>query len=209
MPPNGFIHGHYYDDCMGFLLYPGCVGSTGMNCLIMLKKLVVVQGLAVWSPIFGMPWMIAVSLTLGFEVRNIPEVINAMMRVWLDHCACSLAWRQLFPKSNVVNLPFWRSDHRLVLLEVKEGVPDLVAGGRGLRRQFHYEQCWVEDEGYQNIILQAWKVQGGGLSGVSANIEQCSGLATCDEIGKKQKELLGLSSDIDPQAWLHIHQVKS
>ncbi|KAL5742711.1 hypothetical protein ACOSP7_029443 [Xanthoceras sorbifolium] len=167
-----FNRGHCYIVCMGFLLCLGCMRAIGTKCLIILNNLVVVQCLAIWSPIFETPWMITVSLIMNFEVRNIPGAINEIMR----DC---LAWCQLFSNSKVIIVPFWRSDHRPVLLEIQESVSALAGGGEGSRHRFHYKQCWAEDKGYRNR-------------------------ANHHKICKKKKELHGLTSNINPQAWAHI-----
>ncbi|KAL5852584.1 hypothetical protein ACOSQ3_007702 [Xanthoceras sorbifolium] len=206
---NVFTHGHFYVVCMGFLLYLWFAGVIGMNFSITQKNLVVIQGLAVWSPIFVMLWMTVVSLILVFRIRNSYGVINAtkadLVQERIDRCVCNLAWRQLFPDSKLLHLPFWRSDHKPILLNIIEVVPAIASSGG-------------EDEGCRNLIVQAWKIQGRGLTGVNTNIALCaSSLATWytkhkqakqKEIYIKKTELHGLSSTVNPQSWTQIHRVE-
>ncbi|KAL5852572.1 hypothetical protein ACOSQ3_007690 [Xanthoceras sorbifolium] len=194
---NVFTCGHFYVICMGFLLYLGFAGVIGMNFSITQKNLVVVQGLAVWSPIFVMLWMIVVSLILVFGIRNSHGVINAKKRTWFKN-----RYSLLF------HHPFWRSDHRPILLDILKAVPTVASSSGGSK----------QDEGCHNLIVQAWKIQGRGLKSVNTNIALCaSSLASWytkhkrakqKEICIKKAELHVLSSAVNPQSWMQIHRVK-
>ncbi|KAL5736193.1 hypothetical protein ACOSQ2_030981 [Xanthoceras sorbifolium] len=211
IPLSGFIHGLFYVVSMGCLLYLGFAGAIGMKFFFLQKNLVVVQGLAVWSLIFVILWMSVVCLILASGASDL--VLER-----LDRCVCNLAWRQLFPASTVRNLSFWKSDHRPILLEILETVPGATLFGRGPKKRFHYEQCWAEEEGCRNVVLQAWQTNVSSLAGVQNNIALCaSSLATWyasvrhqqrRNVALKKAELHRLSSSINPHSWLHIHRVE-
>ncbi|KAK2656770.1 hypothetical protein Ddye_009822 [Dipteronia dyeriana] len=75
----------------------------------------------------------------------------------LDRCVGNMEWREIFRDVTVTHLPFWRSDHIPILLNIAE------IGGRQWegKRPFHYQRSWVEKEGCLESIQAAWKASNG------------------------------------------------
>uniref|UniRef100_A0A803Q1F8 Reverse transcriptase domain-containing protein n=1 Tax=Cannabis sativa TaxID=3483 RepID=A0A803Q1F8_CANSA len=73
----------------------------------------------------------------------------------LDRIFCNSEWMDSF-KMNSVRLLDWRnSDHRPLVLTAQ--ISNLVLTGRSSRgSRFHYEQAWVDNKEYQEIIQTVW-----------------------------------------------------
>ncbi|KAK3182691.1 hypothetical protein Dsin_029977 [Dipteronia sinensis] len=138
----------------------------------------------------------------------------------LDRCVSNFRLQSLLPRSKVVYLEYWKSDHRPILVEVLQS--SSVGDDRnGLRRcHFHFEACWMEKEGCVNIIEQHWRGHDSrlGLTGVVADIQQCTKKLEqwysknkselWVKIKEKQDELKLVTSHIRSGSWERISKVE-
>jgi hypothetical protein len=76
---------------------------------------------------------------------------NSFIKERLDRGVCNMAWRNLFPESQIHVEAAISSDHTPLLLYLE--------GSRVKARQstrFHYDACWALDRGCQEIIKNSW-----------------------------------------------------
>lgn len=64
---------------------------------------------------------------------------------------CNLQWRLNFPSASVIHLPFFKSDHRVVLVQLKKnGRPNKN------RRPFRFLASWLTHEDFPNFSAASW-----------------------------------------------------
>lgn len=89
----------------------------------------------------------------------------------LDQRVANSIWRGLFPEVEVVVENIICSDHApLILCLLGEGV-----SGQGPKR-FRYEASWRREEGYYNVVTQAWvhlTEAGSGWQEIDSNFSRC------------------------------------
>jgi hypothetical protein len=76
---------------------------------------------------------------------------NSLIKERLDRGVCNMAWRNLFPESQISVEAAISSDHTPLLLYLE--------GSRVKARQstrFHYDACWASDKGCQETIKNSW-----------------------------------------------------
>eukprot|EP00258_Populus_trichocarpa_P027694 XP_024443713.1 uncharacterized protein LOC112324533 [Populus trichocarpa] len=80
---------------------------------------------------------------------------NGYMRVQerLDRCFGNAQWRQLFQDANVLVLPRVRSDHHLILVELKE--QRVTVQGEG--RPFRFEAAWLQHREFAEFLKNQWE----------------------------------------------------
>ncbi|KAL5738308.1 hypothetical protein ACOSP7_031069 [Xanthoceras sorbifolium] len=81
----------------------------------------------------------------------------------IDRWVCILAWRFLFPSSQVRHLDFRCWGHRLVLMSASAPIlthPDRIFQGN----RFHFEAYWVTNVHCLNLVKEAWGSSSGNSS---------------------------------------------
>ncbi|KAL5732460.1 hypothetical protein ACOSQ2_032152 [Xanthoceras sorbifolium] len=80
-----------------------------------------------------------------------------------------------FPTLKVHNLGFWKSDHRPILFHVASETDFLGKVVNGVRRQFHFEEAWINLVECDMIIKENWCHLAAPINvqGVSNNIKSC------------------------------------
>ena len=76
---------------------------------------------------------------------------NSFIKERLDRGVCNMAWRNLFPESQISVGAAISSDHTPLSLYLE--------GSRVKARQttrFHYDACWASDKGCQETIKSSW-----------------------------------------------------
>jgi hypothetical protein len=85
-----------------------------------------------------------------FTWSNCKDGIN-FIKERLDRGVANAEWRDFFPNSKVVVEAILCSDHAPLILCLSG------QGGCGRRRRnFRYEERWFKEEGYADIVKQAW-----------------------------------------------------
>lgn len=69
----------------------------------------------------------------------------------LDRVFCNLAWRLKFPSAAIIHLPFFKSDHRVVIVRMKKK----FAPNRK-RRPFRFLASWLHHEDFPHFMSCAW-----------------------------------------------------
>ncbi|XP_061338113.1 uncharacterized protein LOC133284981 [Gastrolobium bilobum] len=69
----------------------------------------------------------------------------------LDRVCVSEAWSTHWPNQSVLNLPFYSSDHRPILI-IDEGASNRVIG----TRSFEFQAAWLTDDSFGNIVSNCW-----------------------------------------------------
>jgi len=72
----------------------------------------------------------------------------------LDRFCASVEWSLLFPDSEVLHLDEHFSDHLPLLLKLRK----TPAGPKHGRRRFMFENMWIQEEGCENVIREAWSI---------------------------------------------------
>lgn len=93
----------------------------------------------------------------------------------LDRFVGSQGWFDLHPSVEAQTLEFFGSDHRVVKLPLFS-VPAILSR-HGLV-SFRYENAWLLEEDYQQVVKDAWSV-GGSHSGITNRLEACENMI-CD-----------------------------
>ncbi|KAK2648273.1 hypothetical protein Ddye_015762 [Dipteronia dyeriana] len=95
----------------------------------------------------------------------------------LDRCVSNLGWRDFFLDSKVTHLEFWKSDHRLILLEVIQTGQRNDLWMRLGQRRFHFEECWASHDECAGIIEHAWGIDDGrsNMGDVVSGIRRITG----------------------------------
>ncbi|KAL5768368.1 hypothetical protein ACOSQ2_015151 [Xanthoceras sorbifolium] len=74
---------------------------------------------------------------------------------------------ELFPASKVRNLELWRSDHRLILLQVASIVNNKGCVNRRYGCRFLFEESWADAEWCRQIVEEVWSA--GQVTGQKVN----------------------------------------
>ncbi|KAK3230833.1 hypothetical protein Dsin_002714 [Dipteronia sinensis] len=79
-----------------------------------------------------------------------------MVQERLDRRVCNYQWKNLSECASVDHLEFWRSDHRPILLNVRQFQGTNNCGGVSSARRFHFEECWTDKEDCATIIANSF-----------------------------------------------------
>ena len=101
-----------------------------------------------------------------FTWRNCNHTCAHYIREWLDRDVADDAWRTHFLNFTVKNGDPQHSDHRPVILTVKEEA--VCSRGRS-GPAFHFEARWVKEENCVVIVENAWKLSMNTGMGVVAD----------------------------------------
>ena len=97
---------------------------------------------------------------LGFS-GDILTWKHGRIRERLDRVVADGPWTIMHPGAMVKHLDYTNSDHRPILLDT-EFVP-VTNLNRTSRRKF--EAKWLQEEGFSQVVHQAWKAAGHATSG--------------------------------------------
>lgn len=78
----------------------------------------------------------------------------------LDRYLCSGDWKAIYPNASVMNLEFYGSDHRLILINL---CPDNLNGIRKSAKRFYFEHKWFLDENFSHFLHHCWNSGGRSL----------------------------------------------
>ena len=70
----------------------------------------------------------------------------------LDRGVWIAEWKILFPFSQVRHVPFSNSDHNALVVAIKKSEPQVMRRPR----MFRFENNWVQIDGCEKIIQDAW-----------------------------------------------------
>ncbi|KAL0295205.1 UNVERIFIED_CONTAM: LINE-1 retrotransposable element O protein [Sesamum radiatum] len=89
----------------------------------------------------------------------------------LDRACANMDWSQLFPEALVSHLPMSRSDHKALLIKLK----DCQRVPPRLSRPWRFEAAWLQLEHCERVVADSWVGWGGRASseGISAQLEAC------------------------------------
>lgn len=90
---------------------------------------------------------------------------NTNVKARLDRGLGNMQFISLFPNTRVRHIGTMESDHRFVMVDLRQNLAD--AGARAAK-QFRYEDVWQTHAEYDELVLQEWQKGAGqqGLAGV-------------------------------------------
>ena len=95
-----------------------------------------------------------------------------LVRVRLDRAVSNPAWNLLFPNAQVSHILVPSSDHLGVLVEIRSNP---ARGNQHRRKLFRFEHAWMQEEGCETTIADAWKEEqtGTAMYQLTQKIKQC------------------------------------
>lgn len=90
-----------------------------------------------------------------FTWQNHSHVPSSYIRERLDRAVASQEWRSRFPAVTVVNGDPCHSDHRPIIIDTYGAMERRHSGGGYQNPKF--EARWVEEEGYRELVKEAWE----------------------------------------------------
>ncbi|KAL5579332.1 hypothetical protein UlMin_011774 [Ulmus minor] len=80
----------------------------------------------------------------------------------LDRYVGGWAWRSLFSRAQVTNLPYYHSDHRAI--RVKLGCSTVWVRKKDLKsHRFHFEEIWEMDKECKDVVVSSWNSSDKGM----------------------------------------------
>ena len=114
-------------------------------------------------------------------------------KLWLDKAVATKAWREKFQLSTVTHLSPHASDHLPIILQTQNYRKNRSSGGRG----FKFEEAWLLLEDYEDVVKDAWNVDGSdvhGLAMIKEKIEACGEVLRVWASSKTNPILMRLSN---------------
>lgn len=93
----------------------------------------------------------------------------------LDRMLINMHWRLCFPQAAMFHLPYFKSDHRAMLLKVKRR-----SEANQRRRPFRFLAAWVTHSDFSNLMERTW------------NLEDCWG----DQVARFQRVVKRWNKDV-------------
>lgn len=90
-------------------------------------------------------------------------------KVTLDRVVSNGEWRMLFPHASVRNGFANTSDHKPIILYLKERMTRNIA-----RKAFRFESMWIRDNNFQQVVENAWNMTNMSESGLTEKLKICS-----------------------------------
>jgi hypothetical protein len=90
-----------------------------------------------------------------FTWRNNWHLASGYIRERLDRGVANAAWRCLFPLHRMINGDPHHSDHRPISAEINAQACSMEGRGGG-ERCFRFEASWLQEEGCENVVEEAW-----------------------------------------------------
>ena len=86
----------------------------------------------------------------------------------IDRCTGNGDWKELFPRSAVPHLVYQCSDHRPLLVYIREADCGAIAANNNTGKRFFFEDCWADEEGCKDLVSSVWN--GGDNQNLIPNI---------------------------------------
>ncbi|KAI9122538.1 hypothetical protein K1719_006378 [Acacia pycnantha] len=87
----------------------------------------------------------------------------------LDRLLTNYQWSSMFPNASVVHLPFFKSDHRPLLLQL-----DSTVGIPNPHRPFRFIASWVLHENFDEFVQKSWIQDTPWIQNISQFTHACS-----------------------------------
>lgn len=69
----------------------------------------------------------------------------------LDGALCNIQWRTKFPSASIIHLPFFQSDHRVIMVQMKRASPP-----NKKRRPFRFLASWLMHQDFPRFLAASW-----------------------------------------------------